>query len=162
MIDNEIIKTSNEIPTLSGKIKAIYPHIVVTGSPLQPYYSIEWYDVEKGEMIHGYSSFSLPIVFKWLKEDFEVIDNDIDHFINTKKEEIKRHEANLKEAFEEIEALKQENLHNKVESVKEFVDLLSEDLTLLAKHEDEFRRSVILGIVHTINSKYKSWESKQK
>ena len=44
--------------------------------------------------------------------------------INRQKAEIERLEANLKEAFAEIEALKQINLHCKVESVKEFAERL--------------------------------------
>ena len=46
--------------------------------------------------------------------------------INRQKAEIERLEANLKEAFAEIEALKQINLHCKVESVKEFAERLKE------------------------------------
>lgn len=42
--------------------------------------------------------------------------------INRQQAEIERLEANLKEAFAEIEALKQINLHCKVESVKEFAE----------------------------------------
>ena len=45
---------------------------------------------------------------------------------NRQKAEIERLEANLKEAFAEIEALKQINLHCKVESVKEFAERLKE------------------------------------
>ena len=41
----------------------------------------------------------------------------------------------------------------KADAIKEFADEVIADLTLLAKYEDEFRQSVILGVVHTIKSK---------
>lgn len=111
--------TSCETNNLRGKIKAIYPHIVVTGSPLKPCYSIEWYDVEKGEMIHGYSSFSLPIVYRWMKEDFEIIEEDIDHFIRTKNDEIKALLHSVKSLSGQLSSVRSE-------SVKEFAYMLQE------------------------------------
>ena len=41
----------------------------------------------------------------------------------------------------------------KTEAVNEFAEEIISDLTLLAKHEDKFRQSVILGVVHTIEAK---------
>jgi hypothetical protein len=41
------------------------------------------------------------------------------------------------------------------EAIKEFAERLVADLTLLAKHEDEFRQGVILGVIHTIEEKKK-------
>lgn len=87
LTDNEIIKTSGEIS--SNKIKAIYPHIVVGANDNKPYYSIQWYDVDQKMMIDGYGSYKLEFVRKWLKEDFEVIEEDIGDFINRQKAEIK-------------------------------------------------------------------------
>ncbi len=49
---------------------------------------------------------------------------DILDLINRQKAEIERLEQNLKEAFEEIEALKQVNLTYKAEAVKEFAERL--------------------------------------
>lgn len=68
--------------TSSGKIKAIYPHIVVTGDIDKPYYSIHWYDIKQKTMICGYGSYDLKLVRKWLQEDFEVVDDDIDNYSN--------------------------------------------------------------------------------
>ena len=113
MTDNTL--TSNETKTLSGKIKAIYPHIVVGGSILKPCYSIEWYDIEKGEMIHGCSSFSLPFVYKWLQEDFEVIESDIEDLINRQKSEIERWKEKyerLLKSKEQLEAETNQECHS--------------------------------------------------
>lgn len=79
------------------KIKAIYPHIVVSGDIDKPYYSIHWYDIEQETMICGYSSYKLSLVRKWLKECFEVVDDDIDNLINKLKKSNKNYEQLQKE-----------------------------------------------------------------
>lgn len=81
-------KKTNEI--IKKKIKAIYPHIVVGGKIDKPYYSIQWYDVEKKTMIDAYGSYKLEFVRKWLQEDFEVVENDIANLINRQQAEIER------------------------------------------------------------------------
>lgn len=139
--------TSNEISTSGSKIKAIYPHIVVTGSPLHPCYSIEWYDVERGEMIHGYSSYSLPFVYKWLQEEFEVIYNDIEHFVNTKNDEIKA-------LLHSVKSLSGQLSSARIEAVKEFAGELKE------------RKQNVFGCyyvsIEDIDNRVKEWESEQK
>lgn len=45
----------------------------------------------------------------------------------------------------------------KAEAYKEFVENLLKDLTLLAKYEDKFRQSVILGVCDTIKFKLKDF-----
>ena len=80
MSDNEIIKASGEVSF--EKIKAICPHIVVSGDIDKPYYSIQYYDIEKKTMFDCYGSYKLRFVRKWLEELFEVIEPDIAGFIN--------------------------------------------------------------------------------
>ena len=63
------------------KIKAIYPHIVVSGDINKPLYSIHWYDIKKKTMCCAYSSYALGFVREWLQSYFEIVDNDIDKLI---------------------------------------------------------------------------------
>lgn len=96
MNDNEITKTAEGESNTSGeKIKAIYPHITISGTVYKPYYSIDWYDIEKQEMHRGYSSFNLQFVHKWLQENFEVVDDDIDNLINRYEAKIKKIEGKV-------------------------------------------------------------------
>ena len=50
----------------------------------------------------------------------------------------------------------------KAEAIKEFAKRLIADLALLAKHEDEFRQSVICGLIHTIEAKKKEMVGEDK
>ena len=89
MTDNEIIKTNESNSVIpKEKIKAIYPHIVVSGK--KPYYSIHWYDVKQQKMICGFSSYKLNLVRKWLQEEFEVLYDDIENLIDRQQAEIQR------------------------------------------------------------------------
>jgi DNA polymerase elongation subunit (family B) len=78
------------------KIKAIYPHIVVGGDIDKPCYTIHWYDIEQKTMICGFGSYKLELVRKWLEEEFEVVERDIDNLIARQQAEIET----LKEAVE--------------------------------------------------------------
>ena len=121
MTDNEITMTSAEFEQ-PKKRKAIYPHIVVGGRVDDPSYSIHWYDVEKGRMIEGYSSFSLKYVHEWLEEYFEVVEDDIEPLINRQKAEIERLNKEV-ETFADIGKMYSEI---KAEAYREFaVRLLS-------------------------------------
>ena len=80
MTYKEIMKSADN-ETVKQRVKAIYPHIVVSGDIDKPYYSIHWYDIEKEEMYRGFSSFKLELVRKWLEEEFEVVEADIDDLI---------------------------------------------------------------------------------
>ncbi len=91
MTENDNIKATSE--NTCNKIKAIYPHITVSGDVDNPYYNIDWYDIEKQKMYRGYSSYKLPLVRKWLQEEFEVVEEDIDDLINRKNAEIERLES---------------------------------------------------------------------
>lgn len=50
----------------------------------------------------------------------------------------------------------------KTEAVCDFADKLLADLKLLAKHEDKFRQSVIVGVIGTIETKKKRWLRKNE
>lgn len=72
------------------KIKAIYPHIVVGGDIDKPCYTIHWYDIEQKTMICGFGSYKLELVRKWLEEEFEVVEEDIDNLIKSQEAEIEK------------------------------------------------------------------------
>lgn len=100
-------KTSKEIRIKLvpvKKIKAIYPHIVVTGDAEKPYYSIQWYDIEKREMNDGYASYNLRYVKKWLKERFEEV-SDIEDFLSKRQSEIEVAEEMIRSRDKEINRL---------------------------------------------------------
>ena len=88
--------TDNEIP--KQRIKAIYPHITVGGTIDNPCYSIDWYDVDENMMHSGFTSYNLKFVRKWLEEEFEVVEADIDNLIKRQKAEIERLQNSIKEA----------------------------------------------------------------
>ena len=74
---SDVTKTS--IPaTPIEKIKAINPHIVVTGKPDKPLYNICYYDMADDMWHMGYSSYELKFVFEWLNAYFEVVDCSIE------------------------------------------------------------------------------------
>ncbi len=50
----------------------------------------------------------------------------------------------------------------KADAVCDFTDKLLADLNLLAKHEDKFRQSVIVGVIGTIETKKKRWLKKNE
>ena len=103
MIEKE---KTNEI--VEGKIKAIYPHITVTGDVDKPYYNIDWYDIKKKTMYRGYSSYDLKLVKKWLQEDFEVVENDIADLINRQQAEIELYRKDQDKLIKERTELKAE------------------------------------------------------
>ena len=55
-------------------IKTHFAKIIVEGTAEKPYYSILYYDHTKNEYINGYGSYYIENVFKWLAEEFEIID----------------------------------------------------------------------------------------
>lgn len=133
MTDNEIIKTSDEVSC--NKIKAIYPHIVVSGDVDKPYYSIQWYDIEKKTMFDGYASYKLALVKKWLQENFEATDDDIGDFINSQQAKI---EAQCKA----VKYYQAKAIEIKSDAIKEFADRipqLLERYSCVHKHADEAR-----------------------
>ena len=121
MTDNEIMKSAdNEI--VKQKIKAIYPHITVSGAVDKPYYNIDWYDVEKKAMYRGCSSYNLELVHKWLEEEFEVVEADIDDFLNRQKAEIERLNNTIYTFEKHFEFVKAEAVRKFAERLKEKAD----------------------------------------
>ena len=55
------------------KIKVASVEIVVHGTSEKPYYEIRYYDISDRKYHIGYSSYDLSIVFGWLKECFEIV-----------------------------------------------------------------------------------------
>ena len=127
MTDNDIIKaetlTSGEIN--KNKIKAIYPHITVSGSIDKPCYNIDWYDIKKQTMYRGFSSYKLPLVYKWLQEEFEVVEADIDNLINRQKAELERLERSAKQWEETARELFIIKENTRTEAVNEFAERLT-------------------------------------
>lgn len=65
--------SSNEAGQVKHKIRTPFAHIIVNGTPQRPYYSILYLDPADGEYHVGFGSFYLGNVFKWLREEFELI-----------------------------------------------------------------------------------------
>lgn len=58
----------------STKIKTHFAKIIVGGNADKPYYSILYYDPIAREFYDGFGSYCLDYVFKWLSEEFEIIE----------------------------------------------------------------------------------------
>lgn len=68
--NNVTTETCGEYP----KTKTHFAKIVVGGTAEKPYYNIMYYDPADGEYHIGYGSYRLDFVFKWLSEEFEVVE----------------------------------------------------------------------------------------
>lgn len=135
MTDIKDIKT--KASDFSEKVKAIYPHITVTGDVDKPYYNIDWYDLEKKTMYRGYSSYDLKLVKKWLQEDFEVVEEDIDNLINRQQERIKTL-TNSRDNWRRI-AKEFDKASRETEKEVEGLQAEIERLNSCVKSEDEVR-----------------------
>lgn len=58
------------------KIKTHFAKIFVGGTAEKPCFHILYFDPTDREYHIGFGSFSLEYVFKWLSEEFEIIDDD--------------------------------------------------------------------------------------
>lgn len=65
--------SSNESGQVKHRIQTPFAHIIVNGTPQSPYYNILYLDPADGEYHVGFGSFYLGNVFKWLREEFEII-----------------------------------------------------------------------------------------
>ena len=65
------------------KIKVASAEIVVHGTSKKPYYEIRYYDISDGKYHIGYSSYDLSIVFGWLKECFEIVQEVAEEYTST-------------------------------------------------------------------------------
>lgn len=70
-------ETTVNAVTESGKnkIKTHFAKIFVSGTIERPYYNILYFDPTDRKYHIGFSSFCLDYVFKWLSEEFEIIDS---------------------------------------------------------------------------------------
>ena len=65
--------SSSEAGQAKHKIRTPFAHIIVNGTLQNPYYNILYLDPTDGEYHVGFGSFYLGNVFKWLREEFELI-----------------------------------------------------------------------------------------
>ena len=126
-MSKEKIKKTNEENT-KQKIKAIYPHIVVGGTIDKPCYNIHWYDIEQKTMICGFGSYKLEFVRKWLKEEFEVVEKDIDGLLNRQCTKINKLNNKLHSNQRELDRINNE-LHSKVEYIHELLGIIESKTT---------------------------------
>lgn len=56
------------------KRRTHFARIIVEGTAKKPYYNILYFDPTDNEYHIGYGTYSLNYVFKWLKEEFEIVD----------------------------------------------------------------------------------------
>lgn len=109
MSEKKIVKATSE--NTCNLIKAIYPHITVSGAVDKPYYNIDWYDIETKTMYRGYSSYNLEFVRKWLEEEFEVVEADIDDLIKRQQSELEALTAENKQLKSDLIIAKQSYDH---------------------------------------------------
>ena len=58
----------------AAKIKTHFAKIIVEGTAEKPYYEIMYFDNTDGQYHIGLGSFYLEYVFKWLSEEFEIVE----------------------------------------------------------------------------------------
>ena len=68
-----------------AKIKTNYAEITAGGDPQKPYFSIRYFDPTDREYHYGLGSYDIKNVFKWLEEEFEIVDE-----VEMVKERMKR------------------------------------------------------------------------
>ena len=62
---------------MTTKIKTHFAKIIISGTPEKPYYNILYFDYSDEQYHIGFGSYNLEYVFKWLAEEFEVVDEPI-------------------------------------------------------------------------------------
>lgn len=60
----------------SAKIKTPFAKIFVSGTVDKPYYEILYLDTSDGTCHIGFGSYCVGYVFKWLSEEFEIIETE--------------------------------------------------------------------------------------
>ena len=60
----------------SAKIKTPFAKIFVSGTVDKPYYEILYLDTSDGTCHIGFGSYCVEYVFKWLPEEFEIIETE--------------------------------------------------------------------------------------
>lgn len=59
-----------------AKIKTSFAQIIVSGTVDKPYYEILYLDTSDGGCHIGFGSYCIEYVFKWLTEEFEIIETE--------------------------------------------------------------------------------------
>lgn len=59
-----------------NKIKTHFAQIIVRGKVEKPYYEILYFDTEDRTYHIGFGSYRIDYVFKWLSNEFEIVDID--------------------------------------------------------------------------------------
>ena len=74
----------------ANKIKTHFAQIIVCGTAKEPYYNILYFDPTDRIYHIGFGSYNLGYVFKWLSEEFEIIDDvsTVDTFMEEQQKEI--------------------------------------------------------------------------
>lgn len=67
-------ETASQNPTARERIKTTFARIIVSGTAKKPCYNIMYFAC--GEMYIGFGSYKLQLVQKWLREEFDVRQND--------------------------------------------------------------------------------------
>lgn len=67
---------ADAIAQTKQKIKTHFAKIIVEGSADKPYYSILYYDPTAKEYYNCYGSYFIWNVFRWLEEEFEIVEAD--------------------------------------------------------------------------------------
>ena len=60
------------------KVNAINPEIVVHGTLEKPYYEVQYYNVDDNAWHIGYSSYDLSIVCGYIRDYFNIVEQDAD------------------------------------------------------------------------------------
>jgi hypothetical protein len=64
------------------KIKTHFAKIIVSGTAEKPYYDILYFDPTDNNYHIGFGSYFLEYVFKWLSEEFEIIDEAANSWVH--------------------------------------------------------------------------------
>lgn len=73
-MENEKRDSSADGCSQATKIKTHFAKIIVGGTAEKPCYDILYFDPTDREYHIGFGSFCLEYVFKWLSEEFEIVD----------------------------------------------------------------------------------------
>ena len=75
-------KTKSSGQAGAKKIKTHFAKIIVEGTAKKPCYNILYFDPADSEYHIGFGSYYLEYVFKWLSEEFEIVENTVSDLVN--------------------------------------------------------------------------------
>lgn len=59
-----------------AKIKTNYAEITVGGDPAKPCFGVRYFDPADRDYHYGFGSYDIKNVFRWLREEFEIVDEN--------------------------------------------------------------------------------------